>query len=216
MPNYEDCVIYTIRSGEHLYVGSTCHFTKRKHCHKSRLNNENNKAYDYKLYKTIRENDDEWDMQPYKLFPCKNKMEMRIEEERCRNELNANLNSCFCYGKDKERMNKYNIAYRETNKEKTAEYNKEYHIDNKERLKEKKTEYMKQYRIDNKERLKEYSDNHNKELYEKNKVIILQQSAEKQTCECGCIITKGAMWRHQKTKKHLKLLEEKQKNIKDI
>ena len=84
MPNYEDCVIYTIRSGDHLYVGSTCNFVRRKCCHKSSLNNENDKAYNYKLYQTIRENDNEWDMQPYKLFQCKNKMEMNIEEERCR------------------------------------------------------------------------------------------------------------------------------------
>ena len=107
MPKYEDCVIYTIRSGDCLYVGSTCNFTRRKHCHKSSSNNENDKAYNTKLYKTIRENDNEWDMQPHKLFPCKNKMEMRIEEERCRVELKANLNSFSCYGLDIENKEKY-------------------------------------------------------------------------------------------------------------
>ena len=101
MPNYEDCVIYTIRSGDGLYVGSTCNFTKRKHNHKNVILNTNSKMDHYKLYQTIIENDSEWDMQPYKLFPCNNKMEMRIEEERCRVELNANLNTQVCYQPDK-------------------------------------------------------------------------------------------------------------------
>ena len=97
MPNYEDCVIYTIRSGDNLYVGSTCNFTKRKWSHKNAIINENNKDYNSKVYKTIRENSDEWDMKPYKIFPCQNKLEMRIEEERCRVELNADLNMQRCY-----------------------------------------------------------------------------------------------------------------------
>ena len=96
MPSYEDCVIYTIRSGDSLYVGSTCNFTRRKCGHKSDLNNEKSRPYNSKVYKTIRENGGEWDMKPYKVFPCKNKMEMNIEEERCRIELNADLNSKSC------------------------------------------------------------------------------------------------------------------------
>ena len=173
MPNYEDCVIYTIRTCDGLYVGSTCNFTHRKHCHKYSLNNENDKAYNYKLYKIIRENDNEWDMQPYKLFPCKNKMEMEIEEERCRVELNADLNSMFCYG--------HNTKQRK-------EYHKQRRLNN-----IVCREYIKQYRIDNKERLK-----------------------EKKTCECGCEVANGGLTRHQKSKKHLKLLEEKQENIKEV
>ena len=97
MPNYEDCVIYTIRSGDNLYVGSTCNFTKRKWGHKNNLYNKNRKEYNLKIYKTIRENGGEWDMKPFKIFPCKNKLEMRIEEERCRVELNADLNTIPCY-----------------------------------------------------------------------------------------------------------------------
>ena len=117
MPNYEDCVIFTIRSGDHLYVGSTCNFVRRKCCHKSSLNNENDKAYNYKLYQTIRENDNEWDMQPYKLFQCKNKMEMNIEEERCRVELKANMNSQSCHGTDMVNLNKNMKKWRESNKQ---------------------------------------------------------------------------------------------------
>lgn len=141
MPIYEDCVIYTIKSGEHLYVGSTCNFTRRKHCHKNAIFNINSKMDHLLLYKTIIQNDSEWDMQPYKLFPCKNKMEMRIEEERCRIELNADLNTKVCH-----------------------------------------------------------------KIY----------NQPKTTCECGCVCNNDYLEKHQKTKKHLKRLEENQKNIKDI
>jgi len=97
MPNYEECVIYTIRSKDNLYVGSTCNFTKRKWKHNYHLKNENSKYHNLKVYKTIRENGGEWDMKPYKQFPCKSKIEMIIEEERCRKELNADMNTISCY-----------------------------------------------------------------------------------------------------------------------
>lgn len=106
MVDYSKCVIYTIRSGSGLYVGSTCNFTKRKYTHKNNIFNDKKKQYSSKLYKTIRENDGEWDMKPYKLYPCENKMDMNIEEERIRKELNADLNSNSCYGYDKEKKKK--------------------------------------------------------------------------------------------------------------
>jgi hypothetical protein len=174
MPTYEDCVIYTIRSGDHLYVGSTCNFTRRKWEHKSSLYRENYKAYNQKLYKTIRENDNEWDMQPHKLFPCKNKMEMRIEEERCRVELNADLNTLSCYGLKKN----YHFEYRQKNKEQFKKSQEKYISNNKE--------------------------------------MLIEKRKEKMTCECGCEIGKRQLKRHQQSKKHLKLMGEKQKNIKDV
>jgi len=145
MPNYEDCVIYTIRTGDSVYVGSTCNFVRRKCAHKSDLYNEKKKSYNFKLYKTIRENDGEWDMQPHKLFPCKNKMEMNIEEERCRRELNADLNSISCcFDKDNENRNKIKVE-----------------------------------------------------------------------CECGQEVSLSRLHKHKKGKKHFKILEDKQQNIKE-
>jgi len=50
-----------------------------------------------------------------------------------------------------------------------------------------------------------------KEYYEDNKKKILEKikkyEAEKITCECGAIITRGAILRHRKTMKHIKLTE---------
>ena len=184
MPNYEDCVIYTIRSGEGLYVGSTCNFTQRKHDHKSKIYNENKSSYKSKLYKTIRDNDNEWDMQPHKLFPCKNKMEMRIEEERCRNELNADLNSNSCQGQNKEMYKQNALIYAEVHKERIKEVKDKYRQKNSEKYKL----YMKNYR----------------------------DNIENVTCDCGCLVSGRHLKQHQKTKKHLKLLEEKQENIKEV
>ena len=141
MPDYSKCIIYTIRTPTGLYVGSTCNFTNRKYQHKSNIHNEKSKKYNYKLYNNIRENNDEWEMKPYSVFPCKNKMEMNIEEERVRRELNADLNSISCYGVDKENVVEHKKQYREENKEKIAEYKKQYNKINKERIAEKSRQY---------------------------------------------------------------------------
>ena len=114
MPDYSKCVIYTIRTGEGLYVGSTCNFVKRKCNHKSHINNKAGSGYNNKLYTTIRENDGAWDIQPHAVFPCNSKIEMNIEEERVRQELKADLNSFSCYSKLKG-----------------ADYQKEYYLKNK-------------------------------------------------------------------------------------
>ena len=134
MPDYSKCVIYTIKTGDSLYVGSTCNFTKRKYDHKSNINNVNYKLYNCKLYKTIRDNGYEWDMKPYNLYPCETKMEMNIEEERIRKELNANLNMCKAYRTEEEKkeyMKNYNTLYYEENKDRIKDNVKNYRIKNK-------------------------------------------------------------------------------------
>ena len=133
MPDYSKCVIYTIRTGEGLYVGSTCNFNQRKYTHKYSLNNETYHAYNIKLYRTIRENDGAWDMQPHSEYPCNSKMEMNIEEERVRKELKADLNSysCFLTSEDKK---KYHKEYRLAHKDKKREHNKTYRLKKKNEL----------------------------------------------------------------------------------
>jgi len=164
MPDYSKCIIYTIRTPTGLYVGATCNYTRRKFEHKSAIHNEKGKSYNFKLYKNIRDNNDEWEMKPYSEFPCKNKMEMSIEEERIRRELNADLNSQSCYGVDKEKAKQYI----EVNKETQAEYKKGYYQNNKEKI----AEVSKQYRENNKEKIAERRKGH----YQNNK----EKLAEKQ------------------------------------
>ena len=128
MPDYSKSIIYTIKTGNSLYVGSTTNFIKRKYRHKTHTY-INSKEYNFKLYKTIRENDGEWDMKPYKEYPCENKTQLTIEEERVRCELNADLNmrSCGTGLSEKE----YKKNYQKKNKECIKEYHKNNYQKNK-------------------------------------------------------------------------------------
>jgi hypothetical protein len=85
--------------------------------------------------------------------------------------------------------------------------------------------FKKQFRIDNPEYMKnkdkEQYEKHKakkiqlaKEYYDKNKDEIKKQKSEKVKCECGCKTTKGSLNGHRKTKKHIKLMENKTENIK--
>lgn len=197
MVNYKNGLIYTIRTGDSVYVGSTCNFNRRKQSHKDCIYNKNKQPYNRKLYKTIRENGCEWDMKPHKEFPCENKTQLAIEEERVRVEMNADLNILSCYGFDGD----YYKNYRQKNKDKLNQKNKDYYIKNKEN--------KKQYRLNNIEVVKEKGKHH----YEKNKEEILEKMKEKTICECGCKITKGGMTRHIKSAKHIKLMESKMENL---
>tara|TARA_R110001606_G_C15016185_1_gene609110 strand:+ start:120 stop:590 length:471 start_codon:yes stop_codon:yes gene_type:complete len=99
MGDYNKSIIYTIRTGDKLYVGSTTNYAMRKYKHKSQI--LHNKSV--KLYNVIRENNGEWDMKPYSQFPCENRMELHIEEERLRRELNADLNMGKCNRTEKDK-----------------------------------------------------------------------------------------------------------------
>ena len=127
MVNYKNGLVYTIRTGDSLYVGSTCNFNRRKQQHKTHIFSEVNKRSNLKVYKKIRENGCEWDMKPHKEFPCENKTQLAIEEERVRIELNADLNGHACYGFDskKYRLNNINNEVEKKRLKKHYEKNKE-------------------------------------------------------------------------------------------
>jgi hypothetical protein len=63
-----------------------------------------------------------------------------------------------------------------------------------------------QYREDNKEKIQENMKEYNKEYYETNKTTILENMKKLVKCECGCEVTKNDLKRHQRTKKHIKLM----------
>ena len=192
--DYKKSVIYTIKTGNGLYVGSTTDFRKRKWAHKSCIYDEKQNNYNLKLYQTIRANNFEWDMKPYKEYPCENNIQLIIEEERIKCELNADLNMNNCHGRNEEKVKEREKQYRNENKDKIKEYQKTYRDKNKANAKE----YQKTYSDKNKEFKKE----RNKKYYEKNrdkftKIII---------CECGCKIQQS-LSNHKKTEKHKKLME---------
>ena len=137
MVSYKNGLIYTIRTGDSLYVGSTCNFNRRKQSHKGNIYNKNSDKFGRKLYKTIRDNDGEWDMKPHKEFPCENKTQLTIEEERIRIELNADLNVQSCHGIDKNKAKEKHRQWLLNNPDKNKDKVKQYYEKNKEHICEK-------------------------------------------------------------------------------
>jgi len=220
MVSYKNGLIYTIRTGDSIYVGSTCNFNRRKQSHKGNIYNKNSDKFGRKLYKTIRDNDGEWDMKPHKEFPCENKTQLTIEEERIRIELNADLNVQSCHGKDKNKAKEKHRQWLLNNPDKKKrndkkhyekyidsilEEKKEYYEKNKEHIKER----MKQHRLNNNETIKEKSKDH----YEKNKEEICEKKKVKTICECGCEVRLSDLAKHKRTAKHIKLMEAKTENL---
>lgn len=82
-----------------MYVGSTSNFINRKYLHK--IDSETKTSL---LYKTIRENGgfDAWTMEKIKDFPCDNKIQLLIEEDKCIKALGGNLNVKRAYLTDEE------------------------------------------------------------------------------------------------------------------
>ncbi len=177
--DYSKSVIYTIihiNDTSLNYVGSTTDFTKRKYHHKQYC-----KLSQIKLYVMIRDNGN-WDMfvmKPYKIFPCQSSIELHIEEERCRLELNATLNIRRCHI--------------------TEEQHKDYYEKNKVEIREQQKEHYEKNKIEIIEKQKEH--------YEKNKIEILEKSKNKHICECGGKYTYSNKSNHEQTKKHINLIK---------
>jgi hypothetical protein len=198
MPDFTQGLIYTIRTRNSIYVGSTTNFSDRKRSHKSAIYSET--YYDLKLYKTIRDNDGEWYMEYYKEYPCENNIQLQIEEERVRCELNADLNMKSCgtgLNQAELGVKEYNKQYCEVYKDKIKEKQHEKYMKNRDKILKKN----KQYAIDNKDKISEY----NKQFRIDNKEKIRERENKKKKCECGCIVIKMA--RHKKSKKHLDCME---------
>ena len=191
-----------------IYIGSTTNFTKRKNCHKNTCNNPNAKQYNYKVYQFIRDNGgwDNWEMILIEYYSCETELLLCRRENYWKNELQASLNSRtpHIYENDKE--------YEKANKEQIAECykaNKEqkkvYHQEHREQI----AEYQKKYNEANKEQIAET----NKEYYKTNKEQILEQMKKKITCECGCIVSRGNMKRHERSAKHIDFISAKSKDL---
>ena len=122
--DYSKGVIYTIKTDDGLYVGSTYDFKHRKICHKCNIYNENCVEYNFKVYQNIRANDGEYRIELYKPFPCENDIELRQEEERIRIELDANLNMKRAY-RTEEGKKEYDRKHYENNRVRILERQRE-------------------------------------------------------------------------------------------
>ncbi len=85
----------------------------------------------------------------------------------------------------------------------------QYHIDTTECINEMnpfgfdRQAYRKSYREENSEKLRIQD----REYREKNRDTINAKSREKMTCECGAVISRGAIRNHRKSKRHLSVID---------
>jgi hypothetical protein len=229
--DYSKTIIYKIQhrdNDELLYVGSTTDFTRRKYNHKSMCNNANSRYYNMKIYKMIRDNGgfDCFNIVVIKQFPCNNKQESFMEEDKIMRQMKSNMNTIRAFNTPedtKEKTKQYNDAHREQRKqyyETHLDKIKQYRLENKDKLKERDKQYKlenkdhiaernKQYRLENKDKIKQYNlenKERNKQYRLENKDHIAERKKQKITCECGCVVTRQHLTRHTKTKTHQDLL----------
>ena len=176
-----------------LYVGHTTDFTNRKRLHKACCLNPTNPQHNFKVYKMIRDNGswNNWAMIEIEKFACKDENEARARERYWYEELQATMNSQFpiLYAGEKKQ---YHKDYRENNKDKI----KDYRENNKDKIKD--------YRDQNKDKIDEYQKDYREKNIEKIKVKV----NEKHQCICGGCFTTANKSAHNKTKKHLKYIQE--------
>ena len=198
--------IYKITNdfNDDVYIGSTCdRLVKRFAAHK--LNALKEKCKNRPLYKLINEiGFERFRIQLVEDFPCNDKYELRQREGHYIRQIGT-LNKKI-EGRTKK-------EWEEENKENIKENKKEYYNNNKEVIKEKRKEFrennreqilehIRQYRKNNIEKFKE----RDKQYYKNNKEKVLERMAIKINCVCGSCIRKGDLPRHNKTKKHIKFI----------
>jgi hypothetical protein len=97
--DYSKTIMYKIVPNDlnisECYIGHTINFTNRKRLHKCRCNNQKTEGYNFKVYKTIRDNGgwDNWSMVLVESYPCSNRLEAAARERYWYENLNGNLNS---------------------------------------------------------------------------------------------------------------------------
>ena len=96
-----------------------------------------------------------------------------------------------------ERQRKYHLA----NKERLNKISREYHAKNREEIIELKRQYNEAHRDEIRRYNQEYAVSHRAQLAER--------QSKKVTCDCGTIITRGAVAKHAISKKHHTLLAAK-------
>jgi len=245
-PNkYHNGKIYTIRCRDDdslIYVGSSClPLHKRFYIHKQKMKEE--KQQKRLIYIKMNElGMDKFYIELYELYKCDTKEELVKREGEVIRQVGT-LNKNIAGRTDKQYYND-NIEklkqYREDNKEKIAEQRKKYWKDNKDKITKYKQAYYevpenqknkklydKDYANKNKEKLtaykKEYYKKYNQipQIKEKNKLKKQTQEIkdyykEKIMCECGCSIRRGDISKHNKTKKHYKLLNQFNNTSNDV
>jgi len=171
------------------YIGSTTDMRKRKCVHKSKCNNENDRAYNLRVYQFIRENGgwDEWRMEVIEQVEFEHKWQLTKREGELIQSRGATLNSQIAGRTDAE----YRLEHREEEKERYREYYQTHREKEKERFKE----YYQTHREESNEKSREYYQTNREELNVKFE------------CLCGGRYTRQNRASHFKSVKHIKNYE---------
>ena len=195
MPNYNNGKIYKIINSENkvIYIGSTT----EKLCR--RYSNHKHKAIGNKII--LLEN-----------YPCNSREELIKKEQELIEQFDNLLNKNRAFNSEEynkeyfkeyyKENNKENMkVYYEENKNKITEKAKVYYEENKDKILEKAKVYYKENKEKSKVYYKVYREKFKDELSEKAKIKVI--------CECGSEIRKDSFLKHNKSKKHIKLMESK-------
>lgn len=159
------------------YVGHTTDFKRRKSEHKKHCYMENDKHYNIKVYKFIRENGgwENWEIILLKTEHCENGMMARSRERYYKEQEHSTLNHNV--------PSRTNAEYVKENEERLKEYRQNYY-ENIEYKKQQMKEYRETHKEEKKMNDKEYRENNKEQVritkqqwYEKNK------EKSKRTCE---------------------------------
>ena len=114
-------VIYTIKTANGLYVGSTINFKNRCDNHRDELKSQRSNQY---IYKNILSNNGIYKIEIYCNVICRDRRQLNFFEEQYRIILGANLNSIKAFRREDEIKECRKIRDAK-NKQKIKEYNKQ-------------------------------------------------------------------------------------------
>ena len=101
-------------------------------------------------------------------------------------------------GYSKQDRQEYSQEYYQANKQKKIEYQQEHYQANKQKIRQ----YQKEYQRANKDKISEQK----KEYIRANKERIKEYNQEKIECDCGSIVCRKVISKHNRTKKHTEYL----------
>ena len=186
-----------------VYVGSTVNFRARKNKHKHQVTNENNKDYNSKKSKFIRDTGgwENWKMVLIENYAAKDYRDLESREREWYDKLKCGLNSYKPYTSNEEKK-EYQQEYRDNHKEQRKIYDKNYYENNREQ----KLENSKKYYDEHKEQYQEYRDNHKEQrkIYDKNYYKNYIKNVGIYKCGCGSSTKNipSLIIKHEKTAKH--------------
>ena len=190
--NYQEGKIYKIYNtiNDDIYVGSTSlKLCERMRDHRRATNSIKKK--DRPLYQAFREHGIEYFfIELIEKCPCNDKDKLRKKEGEYIRSLKPSMNIQIPGRTDHE--------YYIDNKDKFLQDCKDRYVKNRSYI----LERDKKYRDNNKDKIKQYREDNKDKLSENNKLY----KNEKLTCECGCVMNRSSMLRHQRSKKHNELI----------